>query len=116
MGWCNYIIIPKLKLVVEVSNSVNMDDVEIFIGDFKKFIDLVEDFDSEIFEKKFKDIAMGDFSKLVGLSESANSTFLDFSDVLGLFLFLDLYSIEYEIISEFDLKKEKYKGYKFMYR
>jgi len=111
MGWTNYIVIPKLKLVVETSRYVDEAD-EYFVNAFKQleeYID-VEDY-IDISEIKVKDLNLKVLSELI----KAYDIYIKLSGweypEKILLLFLELRNIDYEIIPEWDFKEKKYKGY-----
>ena len=111
MGWTNYIVIPKLKLVVETSRYVDEVD-EYFVNAFKQlevYVD-AEDY-IDISEIKVKDLNLKVLSELI----KAYDIYIKLSGweypEKILLLFLELRNIDYEIIPEWDFKEKKYKGY-----
>lgn len=109
MGWTNYIIIPKLKLIVETNRSINE------ISDYQKKSlnylineDRYEE-DQDIENKNIKNISIKDLTLMFNIYEKS-------TDIVGLecdkFLlyWLELRNIKYKILSEFEIsdKLEEY--------
>ncbi len=119
MGWSNYIIIPKLKVIVETNREV--DDIEFYQKDsFDKIID-EEDVDNDIYldleNVKIFDITIKELALLYSDHEIMRCIKGIHIDKLLLY-WLKTKGIDFEIESEFNIDKEKYKseGYIFLER
>ena len=114
MGWTNFIIIPKLKLIVETSRQIDE------IPDYQKnALDFLTD-EERIYEiekydiknKIVKNISIEDISQLFSIYEQANNIVGMESDKFLLY-WLETKGIEYEIKSEFQIKENnKLESYK----
>lgn len=114
MGWSNYIIIPKFKVVIEISRHTN--DLPEYIHEA---IHKLEDFDAIGEDVQLKGLTIRVFNKLYNGYEIAESLSCeDDLNIICLLYFLRSYNIEYEIVSEFDIKLNKLKkqGYKIIER
>lgn len=110
MGWTNFIIIPKLKLIVETSRYLDEDKADRFSESLEKLINKVEDFNFEILETKYSDLSVNDLSKIVNLASSC--WFLDELNLdILLLAWLKKENIDFNIVSEFDFEEKDYKGY-----
>ena len=112
MGSYNYIIVPKIKLIIEVNSSIDEDNLDFDV--FEKFLKEVENFDDDILEKKYKDLTLKDLAGLINVSDN---TYI-FDEIYNkLFLYwIKIRELEFEIISEYSFDKEKYlkKGYHYL--
>jgi len=114
MGWTNFIIIPKLKLIVETSRQIDE------IPDYQKnALDFLTD-EERIYEiekydiknKIVKNISIEDISQLFSIYEQANNIVGMESDKFLLY-WLETKGIEYEIKSESQIKENnKLESYK----
>ena len=116
MGWSNFIIIPSLKIAVEVSRDLrDLEDYE-----EKAFYYLTsEEFDEgiDIESRKIKDLTVRDLTTLFTTYDSTNSLKgLDYNKLL--LVWLKSRGIDYEVKSEYDIDKEKLEeeGYKIIWR
>ena len=118
MGWSNFIIIPKLKLVVETSRYVDVEDSVHFFDNLKELIQESEKIPIEIFDVKYSDMTISDVSKIVSVAEKSSYTFSDFDRDLLLLAWLEYNNMDFEIVSEFNFNEQKYKkgGYKIIRR
>lgn len=110
MGWTNFVIIPKLKLAVEISRSIDeLDEWE--EESIEKALYFYEE---EIPNKKITGLTFDD-AKILGEAVKILNNIPEDRDVLFLF-WLKKRNVEYEIISEMKLEeeKEKYKNYTFV--
>jgi hypothetical protein len=112
MGWSNYIIIPKLKLIVEVSRNIyEIPEHQ------KKSLDYLTD-EERLFEqeeygvenKNIKSISLKDITLLFNIYGYANNISGMNPDKFFLY-WLESKNIKYEILSEFEIsdKLEEYK-------
>ena len=111
MGWVNYIIIPKLKLVIETSRyTEELDEsVENAMDEILEFIEKQPvDISMDLFHKKYNDLTLGDLEILL---RAFRLVYLvsgeDFDKIL--LYWLRRKNINYEIVSEYNFNKEKYK-------
>jgi hypothetical protein len=116
MGWSNFIIIPSLKIAVEVSRDIHdLEDYE-----EKAFEYLTsEEFDDEIDieNRKLKDLNVRDLTTLFTTYDSTNSLKgLDYNKLL--LVWLKSRGMDYEVKSEYDIDREKLEkeGYKIICR
>lgn len=111
MGCSDFIVVPKLKIVLRVSSRLDKEDVKYI----DKFLNQCEDFDDEISDKKYRDLTLKDLSKLINLTDST-WVFKEIYTDIFLVYWLDKNEIEYEIKHENDIDEEsmKEKGYKFL--
>lgn len=112
MGWSNYIIIPKMKLAIEVSRSV--EELDCFkVRAIKKAMDFCTTFDfdvCEILEKKYKNLTLADLNVMM----NGLKILKDFQDMCAgdLFLYyLEEEDIDYKVVSEHEFEKKKLEGY-----
>lgn len=114
MGWSNYIIIPELKIAIEVSRYV--EDIEEYEKD--ALYEITEDKEVEDVENvKVRDITVKDLTTLYNAHEIVSS--LTGFEIDKLFLFwLQNRGIEYNIKSESEDTPSKLKdeGYTVIYR
>lgn len=120
MGWTNFIIIPKLKLIIEISRHINeLDDYQKKAIDYLTDEERYEDGDEYIENKNIKNISIKDLTRLFNTYEQANCLVGMESDKLFLY-WLENKNIDYEIKSEFEvhdnkeLEKLKADGYKIL--
>lgn len=110
MGWTNFIIIPKLKLVIETNRSINeLHDYQ------KKSLDHLTDEEryedeQDIGNKNIKNISVKNLSLLFSTYEQANNLAGMEPDKLLLY-WLETKGLKYEILSEFQIK-DKLEEYK----
>ena len=101
MGWSNYIIIPNLKLAIEISRSI--DTLEYYEEEaIQKALDYQED---ELPQKQATKLTLSEMSSMAEAVKILNNIPED-STILFLF-WLKKQNIEFEIISEFDFNKRK---------
>ncbi len=116
MGWSNYIIIPKLKLIVEISRNINesydyQKKALDYLTDEERLYDTTEE--REIGNISTKDISIKDLTVLYSIYEQA--TLLSEMEPDRFFLYwLESKGLQYEIKSEFDID-DKMKEYKKTY-
>lgn len=107
MGWTNFIIIPKLKLVIEISRHINeLDDYQKKAIDYLIDEERYEDGDEYIENKNIKNISIKDLTRLFNTYEQANSIAGMEPDKLFLY-WLKNKNIDYEIKSEFEVRENK---------
>lgn len=103
MGWVNYVKIPKLKMLIEVSRHLNDVLNEGFNTDInkEKSIDL---------DKKYDELSINDLYELI--KYYGNSTKIFDNDELLLY-WLKSRNLKYEVINEFeyDNNKDEYKDW-----
>ena len=105
MGWSNYIVIPKLKLLIEVSRFTKCESYEIQALN-KLFDDSIDELDTD--DMKVADLTLKDLVILTTNHNTlSNINTIDSSDVLFLYW---LYSknIDYEIENETIVDFERY--------
>lgn len=110
MGWSDYVIVEKLRLVVEISRYVTeLDD---WIKESLDFLIDEENDTIEISEIKVTNLSLKELAVLVMNYDKASP--LSGMDYNKLFLYwLKCRGIDYEIESEYSIKLEEYeeKGY-----
>lgn len=107
MGWSNFIIIEKWKMVIETNRSVS--ELEDYIKDaIDKMIDNDTEIDIDISDLKVSDITVKDLCTLASAYDNANSLCQLDSDKLFLY-WLESRNVEYEIKSEYQTNIEQYK-------
>jgi len=114
MGWTNYIIIPKLKLIVETGRNISeshdyQNEALDYLTAEERAFD--EDEEREMSNISITDITMKDISLLYTMYEK--SRLISEMEPDRLFLYwLESKGISYEILSEFDIldsgKMEQY--------
>lgn len=91
MGWTNYISVPSLKLLIEVSRHLNQDFLD------KKF-KLVDDDDSPIeLDKNYNELSINDLYSLIKYYDE--STKVSDADALLLY-WLNSRGVPFTVISE----------------
>ena len=120
MGWTNFIIISKLKLVIETSRNINeLDDYRKKAIDYLTDEERYEDGEEYIENKNIKNISIKDLTRLFNTYEQANNIVGMEPDKFFLY-WLKSKGIDYEIKSEFEihdngeLEKLKNDGYKIL--
>ena len=112
MGWSNYIIIEKWKMIIETNREVG--ELEDYIKEsLDKIIRDDKDIDINILDLKVSDITIKDLCALAFAYE--NTSALSYMEIDKLFLYwLESKSIEYDVKSEFNIDLNLYKenGYK----
>ena len=111
MGWVNYIIIPKLKLVIETSRyTEELDEsVENAMDEILEFIEKQPvDISMDLFHKKYNDLTLGDLEILLRAFRLVYLVSGEDFDKILLYC-LRRKNINYEIVSEYNFNKEKYK-------
>jgi hypothetical protein len=105
MGWSNYIVLPKYKVVFRVSRNVTADtvndDAVTLFGAMKQ---LSEDVDIDV---PLKDLSTKTVVKLMGI----HNLLMSFGSDDLFFSKLKSYDDSATIVSEMDLEKEEYKDY-----
>lgn len=114
MGWSNWILIPKLKLLIETTRQVK--GIEEYRREaLEKIIGEDEDEISELDEVKFTDVTLRDLATLYfAYDKMSNIAGIEYD---SLFLFwLEHRNIDYKIESEFqmDIREYKKNGYMIM--
>lgn len=107
MGWYNFIIIERLKMIIETNRSVN--ELEDYIKDaISKIIDNESsDIDIDISDLKVSDITVKDLCALASAYDNTSSLYQLNSDKLFLY-WLESRDIKYEIKSEYQISIEQY--------
>lgn len=106
MGWNNYIVVPKLKLLVRVSRYTELDD---YLSDAldKLFDDSIERLD--LTELRPKDLSVKDVSILINnhriLCDIAT---IDSTDELFMH-WLESKGLDYDVLNENDIILDEYK-------
>ena len=110
MGWTNYIIIPKLKIAVQVSRWVD-DDNEDLYNAIDKLIDHV--FNHDLLFESYKDLTLGYLSELIQVYDLARN-FEDISINEFFVYWLKKRNIDFEIKTSNEISAEQLrrKGYK----
>lgn len=114
MGWTNFIIVPKLKLVIEISRHIDeIDDYQVKALNYLTDEERYENDDNYIENKNIKSISVKDLTKLFSTYEQANNLAGMEPDKFFLY-WLRNKKIDYEIKSEFQVNEnkdlEKYKN------
>lgn len=114
MGWSNYIIIPKLKLIVETTRNINeLHDYQKkaldYLTDEERIYDTDEE--QEVGDIPIQDVTVQDISLLYTIYDQANKISEMEPDKFFLY-WLESKGIDYEILTEFDIgdKLEEYKN------
>lgn len=110
MGWSNYVIIPKLKVAIEISRYADRENL--YMEELEDLLNEVDNFNFEILDKKPQELTLGDLTSLVSLAKKSivlEEICIDYF----LLWWLELRGIKHEVISEFvfDKKKEEFKDY-----
>ena len=106
MGWSNFIIIEKWKMIIEANRSVN--ELEHYIKDaIDKMIDNDTEIDIDISDLKVSDITVKDLCILASAYDNASAIYQLDSDKLFLY-WLESRNIEYEIKSEHQINITQY--------
>lgn len=111
MGWTNFIIIEKWKMLIESNRSV--EELEDYIKEaLEKIISDNTDIDISTSDLKISDVTVKDLCLLASAYENASALYGLEIDKLFLY-WLENRDIEYEIKSEYNIKIEEYenKGY-----
>ena len=114
MGWTNFIIIPKLKLIIEISRQIDeISDYQKnalnFLTDEERIYE-IEEYNIE--NKYSKDLTIKDLTQMFSVYEQANGISGMESDKFFLY-WLETKGIEYIIESEFTIKENnKLESYK----
>ena len=108
MGWTNFIIIPKLKLIVEVSRQIDeipdyQKNALNFLTDEERIYE-IEKYDIE--NKYTKDLTVKDLTQIFSVYEQANNISGMESDKFFLY-WLETRGVDYEIKSEFEVNENK---------
>jgi len=107
MGWSNYLIIPKWKIIIEIPRHVD----ELYEAKENALDWLIDHYYSDIESKKINELTIDDLSELYNVFDSAR--YLAESDSSEFLLyFLKKNNIEFEIKSEFDINLNQFKDYK----
>ena len=108
MGSTNFIVVPKMKVVIETSRDVN--EIEDYIAKTldELLFDEIESSDEYIEEVKIKEINIRNLTTLFrGYKLATNLEMMDFNK---LFLYwLTKRNIEYKIESEYVIKLDEYR-------
>jgi hypothetical protein len=112
VGWQNFIIVPSLKLAVEVSRQIDGDSVERLSNS------IVQLFDEEasvydLLDEPFSKLSSKNFSEIVKKASCAEDLSGKYFDDLFA-VWLKLRKIDFQIISEFDFEKLDKKGLKIL--
>jgi len=123
MSWSNYIIIPKLKLIIEVSRDIDEGEYYEYEDEAKNFFDLIEyireEFDYDSLETPLKSITLKDLSHILQVARKSVDALLHIYDYDYLLIYwLISRNIKFEIMNEFEFneKKNKFKDYKIIKR
>jgi hypothetical protein len=110
MGWSNFIVVPSMKLAVEVSRSIDEDCVE----QYSKVIGRLFDEDGsigEVLERTLNKLTTKQVAEIVDKAVTADSLVGLYYD--NLFpVWLKLRHITFQIVNEFDFEKLDTKGMK----
>jgi hypothetical protein len=98
MGWSNYIIIPSLKLKIEINRNIE---------EGVAYPDLPDEPYCDI-HKPLKSTTLSDIGDLVSYYKKV--PYIEYKDEL-LIIWLNYRGIKYIILSEADKRLEQYKGY-----
>ena len=109
MGWINYLIIPSWKIAIEMTRHV--DELEDYIEEALDEILEMEDIEY-MDEVKVKDLTISDLAELYNSHQILSKLVTIDDAIVFLLYFLKKRGIEYEIVSEFEFDKNKYKGFK----
>jgi len=104
MGWSNYVIIPKLKLVIEISRYADRENLQ--EEELEDLLKEIDNFNFEILDKKPQELTLSDLSNLVSLARKSivlEEICIDYF----LLWWLELRGIKHEVISEFEFDKRK---------
>jgi len=121
MGWCNYVLIPKWKIMIEVSRHINEDALEYSYEQFNKLSDDIEEFGEDVIwkipEKRLKELKVIDITRLYEIADKSVASYPENRDYLLLY-WLKSMGIEFEIRDEFQVNedKDKYKNWKILSR
>jgi len=115
MGWLNYIVVPKWKVMFEISRHVDELPEHIKKAAEKLYDEEFEEL-YEIQETKFSDLTAGDFAKVMEAVDIVTSLSSITDPAIFLLIFLHLRGMKYEIISEFEFeeRKEEFKNFKIL--
>jgi len=111
MGWSNYVIIPKLKLAIEISRYADRENL--YEEELEELLKEVDNFNFEILDKKPQELTLNDLSSLVSLARKSiilEEICIDYF----LLWWLELRGVKHEVISEFEFDKrakEEFKEY-----
>ncbi len=114
MGWTNFIIIPKLKLIIEIRRQIDeipnyQKNALNFLTDEERIYE-IEEYDIE--NKYTKDLTVKDLTQIFSVYEQANNISGMESDKFFLY-WLETKGIDYEIESGFVIKENnKLESYK----
>ncbi len=102
MGWTNFIIVPKLKLIVQTHREVSRLNGYISDGLSSLIEGLDEEIVESILERNYKKFTLNDLSILVEVFKSVYSLGNISIDYLLLY-WLENRGIDYSIVTEFEL-------------
>jgi hypothetical protein len=110
MGWSNFIVVPSMKLAVEVSRNIDEDCVE----QYSKVIGKLFDEDSsigEVLERTLNKLTTKQVAEIVEKAVTADSLVGLYYD--NLFpVWLKMRHITFQIVNAFDFEKLDTKGMK----
>jgi len=110
MGWTNYIIVPKLKLIVEVNRGINesnnyQNKALDYLTDEERLFDVDEE--QNIGDRSIKNLSVKDLTLLFSMYEQS-SKISDMETDRFLLYWLESKGIKYEIKSEFQINENNY--------
>jgi hypothetical protein len=108
LGWTNFIIIKKWKMIIETHRGV--EDLEDYIKEaLEKIICSDADIDIDISDLKISDLTIKDLCILASAYD--NTTSLYGMEIDKLFLYwLESRNVEYDIKSEYNINIEEYEN------
>ena len=119
MGWSNYVVIPKLKLAIEVSREIDEGDNYEYEDQAEKFFDItkfiMEEVSFECFEKPLHEITLEDLTDVLRIAKESADTLMYLYHLDKLLIYwLISRNIKFEIISEFQFneRKDEFKDFK----
>ena len=87
------------------------EDIADYIDEVVNNADLT---DADVFDDRYRDLTVSHLADIVKLAKSAYMAFSNFDCDILLLMWLKKRGIGYEIVSEFDFDRNKYKGYVFL--
>lgn len=108
MGWTNFIVIPKLRLIIETSRHLDdLHDYRKEVLDYFSDEDNTPDEDISIGDISVKKLSVSNLTLLYNIYEKSDKLFGIYTDEFILY-WLKSRNIKYEIISEHNIDLELY--------
>ena len=111
MGWTNFIVVPKLGLIVETTRDLSVDQTDMKLTDWVKGVldgsDAGTEEGEEIEDKPCLAITVADM-KVLQEALSAMSAILEFTCEDFLLYWLERRGLEYEVMNEYEFKEKAY--------